>query len=80
MSNHPIVDAKEKVVAALAMVACCGLAMVLATGVVAVTSGVVLRSVAVLVAAGCFLSVVLWSHRRRPGAEPPAPNGGGPSS
>lgn len=54
---------KGKVAAALAMVACCGLSMAVALGVVAFSSTLLIGGVAVAVALGCVVFMVALGHR-----------------
>lgn len=68
---------KGKVFAALGMVACCGLSMAVALGLIVFSSTWVISGVVVAVAAGCVVFMILFGHGRRhdhaesvkPGAE-----------
>lgn len=53
----------RRLVAAMGMVACCGLSMAVAVGVVAVTSSLALISVAVAAAVACVVLMTLMGHR-----------------
>lgn len=55
--------AKGKLAAALAMVACCGLSMAIALGLVAFSSTLVIGGTAIAVAIGCVIFMVAFGHR-----------------
>lgn len=55
--------AKGKLAAALAMVACCGLSMAIALGLVAFSSMLVIGGTAIAVAIGCVIFMVAFGHR-----------------
>lgn len=54
---------KGKFAAALAMVACCGLSMAIALGLVAFSSTLLIGGVAVSVAVGCVVFMMAFGHR-----------------
>ena len=56
---------KGKIAAALAMVACCGLSMAIALGLVAFSSTLVIGGIAVAVATGCVVFMVAFGHGHR---------------
>ncbi len=58
-------SAKGKIVAAVGMVACCGLSMAVALGLIAFTSTWVISGVAVAVLVGCVAFMVVIGHGHR---------------
>jgi hypothetical protein len=56
-------SAGGKIVAAFGMMACCGLAMAVALGVIAFTSILVISGFAVAVAIGCVVFMSAFGHR-----------------
>ena len=55
--------AKGKLAAALAMVACCGLSMTIALGLVAFSSTLLIGGAAVAIAIGCVIFMAAFGHR-----------------
>lgn len=65
---------KGKFAAALAMVACCGLSMAIALGLVAFSSTLLIGGVAIAVAVGCVVFMMAFGHRHhRPATDVEAP-------
>jgi uncharacterized membrane protein YdfJ with MMPL/SSD domain len=58
-------SARGKMVAALAMMACCGLSMAIAIGVIAFSSTMVISGLAVAVAVGCIAFMMAFGHQHR---------------
>lgn len=65
--------AKGKITAALAMMACCGLSMAIALGVVAFSSTLLIGGVAVAVAIGCVVFMLAFGHRHPQGTKDTGP-------
>lgn len=66
---------KGKFAAALAMVACCGLSMAIALGLVAFSSTLLIGGVAVAVAVGCVVFMMAFGHRHHTtDVQPPVSN------
>lgn len=57
-------SARGKIVAALGMVACCGLSMAIAIGLIAFSSTLVISGLAVAVALGCIAFMLAFGHHR----------------
>ena len=55
--------AKGRLAAALAMVACCGLSMAIALGIVAFSSTLLIGGTAIAVAIGCVVFMMAFGHR-----------------
>ncbi len=64
---------KGKVAAALAMVACCGLSMAVALGLIAISSTLLFSGVGVAVAIGCIFFMFVVGHRHHHGLGDAAP-------
>ena len=58
-------SAGGKIVAAFGMMACCGLAMAIALGVIAFSSTLVISGFAVAVAIGCVVFMLAFGHRHQ---------------
>ncbi len=56
-------SAKGKFAAALAMVACCGLSMAIALGLIAFSSTLLISGLAVAVAIGCVVFMMAFGHQ-----------------
>ncbi len=56
---------RGKIVAAIGMMACCGLAMAIALGVIAFSSTLVISGFAVAIAIGCVVFMLAFGHRHQ---------------
>lgn len=57
-------SARGKIVAAIGMVACCGLSMAIAIGLIAFSSTLVISGLAVAIAFGCIAFMLVFGHHR----------------
>lgn len=57
-------SARGKIVAAIGMVACCGLSMAIAIGLIAFSSTLVISGLAVAIALGCIAFMLVFGHHR----------------
>ncbi len=58
-------SARGKIVAAIGMMACCGLSMAIAIGLIAFTSTLVISGLAVAIAIGCVAFMLVFGHRHQ---------------
>lgn len=63
---------RGKIGAAVAMMACCGLSMAIALGLIAFSSTLVIAGLAVAIAIGCVVFMLTFGHRHHHRAHAPA--------